>query len=330
MREIFEFLLQQLEEKKSAVLVTVVDSHGSAPRKQGAKMLVGEEGILTGTVGGGKVEYTCITKAQELLTKKENAFEKYNLTPKEAAGLGMVCGGQVEMLFQYLTFETKEIVTVVNQVLSALKKNQVAYLLTALDLHSQQPLAFLAEESEDAKNLPEKSGVIKYKDSQYIAEVISQPGKVYIFGGGHVSQALVPVLHYLDFYTVVLDDRSEFLTEALFPAANQRQLVDFEKIPATVEITKDDFVISVTRGHLFDFKVAVQLLHSPAYYIGMMGSAHKVAVQKKNLKEAGFTQAEIERIYMPIGLSIKAETPAELAISIAGELIKVRAEKNGN
>ncbi|MBV7389674.1 XdhC family protein [Enterococcus alishanensis] len=330
MKEIFEFLLQQFEEKKPVVLVTVVNSHGSAPRKQGAKMLVGEEGILAGTVGGGKVEYTCITKAQDLLTKKENAFEKYKLTPKEAAGLGMVCGGQVEMLFQYLSFETKELFTVINQALTALQNNQAAYLLTALDLDSDQPIIFLAEKSEDTEDFPEKSGVIIYQENEYIAEVLSQPGKVYIFGGGHVSQALVPVLQYLDFYTVVLDDRPEFLTDVLFPAADQRKLVDFENIPATVEITKDDFVISVTRGHLFDFKVAVQLLHSPAYYIGMMGSAHKIAVQKKKLKESGFSQTEIERIYMPIGLSIKAETPPELAISIAGELIKVRAEKNEN
>ena len=92
-------------------------------------------------------------------------------------------------------------------------------------------------------------------------------------------------------------------------------------------LTENDYAVIMTRGHQFDFELARQILETQTYYIGVMGSKRKVAVQIERLKECGFEIVEIERICMPIGLEIKAETPAELAISVAGELIIKRAEK---
>ncbi|EOJ96295.1 hypothetical protein WOK_02466 [Enterococcus faecalis EnGen0359] len=162
------------------------------------------------------------------------------------------------------------------------------------------------------------------EDIIFLTEAILQVGKVYIFGSGHVARALVPILNYLSFYCVVVDDRPEFLTAQAFPQAKELRVIPLENLAAFIEITADDYGIVITRGHNFDFIVAKQLLETPAKYIGVMGSKHKIASQVRRLKEVGYTMTEIERIFMPIGLDIAAETPEELAISIAGELIQQR------
>ena len=125
-----------------------------------------------------------------------------------------------------------------------------------------------------------------------------------------------------------MDDREEFANEALFPTAEKVMLIDFEKISDFVEIGENDYVCVMTRGHSFDTSVQAQILKTPACYIGVIGSASKKAAVYKKLYEMGFTEADTDRITSPIGLSIKAETPAEIAISIAGQMILHRAEKN--
>ena len=110
---------------------------------------------------------------------------------------------------------------------------------------------------------------------------------------------------------------SRILTAQAFPQAEELRVIPLENLAAFIEITADDYGIVITRGHNFDFIVAKQLLETPAKYIGVMGSKHKIASQVRRLKEVGYTMTEIERIFMPIGLDIAAETPEELAISIA-------------
>lgn len=334
MKELMIDLQEKIAAGQASVLVTVVDSHGSTPRKRGAKMLVSQEGAIKGTIGGGRVEFTCQEKAKTLFETKANALEEYLLTPKEAAGLGMTCGGKIKLLFQYLPFDAPDLAEVVAEVLTSLTMGQQGYLLTALDLAAERPLAFvspvkkigLTTNIEETELKPNQ--LVNLAGAEFLVENLLPPEKVYIFGGGHVAQALAPVLSGLNFYTVVVDDRLEFLTPELFPTVQERKPIDFEKIGDTLTIGPDDFIVSLTRGHLFDLQVARQTLKTPAYYIGMMGSSHKVAVQKQRLKEAGFSAKEISRIFMPIGVKIQGETPAELAISIAAELIDQRGLKN--
>ena len=106
-------------------------------------------------------------------------------------------------------------------------------------------------------------------------------------------------------------------------------LVDFERISDFISVTEEDYACVMTRGHAFDAVVQAQLLMTPACYIGVIGSAHKKAgVYKKLKEEYGFEDEVFNRITSPIGLDIKAETPAEIAISIAGQMIELRAKRN--
>ena len=149
---------------------------------------------------------------------------------------------------------------------------------------------------------------------------------MYVFGGGHVAQELVPVLAHVGFRCVVMDDREEFANPQVFPQAKRTVVGDLERISDYVQITERDYVCVMTRGHQFDYYVQRQALAAKPRYIGVMGSRNKIKVTTEKLLADGFTLEEIQFCHMPIGTNILAQTPAEIAISVAGELICVRAE----
>ncbi|MDO4834164.1 MAG: XdhC/CoxI family protein [Bacillota bacterium] len=153
--------------------------------------------------------------------------------------------------------------------------------------------------------------------------------RAYIFGGGHVAQALDPVLRHVDFETTIIDDRKEYANATRFPHARECIVCDdFDNCFNNIEPDEDSFLIIVTRGHKGDLQVLRQALRKPHAYLGMIGSRRKNALLFEQLKKEGFTEEELEGVYTPIGLEIKSETPEEIGVSIAAEIIKVRAEHN--
>ena len=172
-----------------------------------------------------------------------------------------------------------------------------------------------------------KAGQIQLEGRVFYTEPLVQAGTVYIFGGGHVARELVPLLAHLNFRCVVMDDRAEFANPQVFPQAVRTIAGNLERISDYVQITGRDYVCIMTRGHQYDYYVQKQVLPLKPRYIGIMGSRNKIRVTTDKLLADGFSLEEIRSCHMPIGTRILAETPAEIAVSIAGELIKVRAER---
>lgn len=164
------------------------------------------------------------------------------------------------------------------------------------------------------------------KKPETFAADFDMKATAYIFGAGHVGQALEPILRYVNFTTKVIDDRPDFANRERFPDADEVVVIDsFLDAYQGMEIEGDSYIVIVTRGHAGDYDVLKQSLKRTTAYIGMIGSRNKVAEVYRMLREDGFSQEELARVYSPIGTSIYAETPEEIAISIAGEMIKVRA-----
>ena len=163
-----------------------------------------------------------------------------------------------------------------------------------------------------------------FRDGWFSVPVV-KAGRVYIFGGGHVSQALVPAIAAVGFRPVVYDDRPEFADLRLFPQADFTICGSFEELERYITITPDDYVVIMTRGHEADYEVLTRTLRSGAKYLGCIGSKRKLALCRERLLQAGFTAEEYEKVHAPIGLAIGAETPAEIAVSVTAELIAVRA-----
>ena len=335
MRELFRQLGQNLKNNKDAVLVTVVASSGSTPRGAGARMLVTEAGRLYGTIGGGAVEYKSEKMAREVLKQKSSHTEHFRLYRNEVEDLGMICGGSVDVYFHYIPAGDQAVISLAETVEQLFRDGEQSWLISEITEGAGGALGVFGRQrgtvgmelpQEVISSLDNHPRVLTVGGKQYYYEQLIQPGRVYICGGGHVAQELVPVLARVNFRCVVLEDRPDFARPELFPGVEETRLVDFARLNDYVTITEDDYVCIMTRGHANDRRAQAQVLKTPAGYIGVIGSAKKTAGVFAALKEEGFTDEDFKRITTPIGLDILAETPAEIAVSIAAQLIRVRAQ----
>lgn len=172
-------------------------------------------------------------------------------------------------------------------------------------------------------------GIITCGKQEYYLELISSDSLVHLFGGGHVARELVPLLSKSGFSCAVYDDREEFLKQEDFPDAFGTAVVSFDKLEGCLFPAAENYFVIMTRGHVFDLQAQAFAMKSPAAYIGVMGSRKKKAYLTEALLKAGFSRKELDFVHAPIGLDIGAATPAEIAVSIAAELIQIRSLRSG-
>lgn len=153
-----------------------------------------------------------------------------------------------------------------------------------------------------------------------------KPIRVWLFGGGHVGTEVVPVLEHLGFDVYVLDDRPEFCSEQRHPKAKKCILCDYSDIEKYADIKPEDYVAIMTHGHMYDQTVLLQCVRKNPAYLGCIGSRRKVAATHQFLRDNGVSQEQIDKIKTPIGIDLLGDTPPEIAISIAAQLIRVRVE----
>lgn len=335
---------------EKAVLVTIVSAHGSVPRGAGAQMLVRSDGTCMGTIGGGAVEYRAGLEAMNAMREERSFLKSYDLSSSRAAELGMVCGGGVQIYFQYISPGNEIFLWLCIQAETAFQKGEDCWLI--LDFTQEDDwTAGICRQSGNGENqdrtwriqwpfekreqremeVPSlsKAEAVTVEGRNYFFQPLVRSGRVYIFGGGHVARELVPVLARVEFSCVVFDDREEFSRPEQFPQAVETITGDFQDIFKTVSIREQDYVIIMTRGHEFDYEVQRQALETPAHYIGVMGSRAKLARQEERLRTLGFSSQDMARFSAPIGVPISAQTPAEIAVSIGAQLIMVRAKREG-
>lgn len=312
MTTLFPALRETLLAGEPAVTVTVIGRRGSVPRAPGATMLVRAGHPNLGTVGGGQAEYDADLAARRLLSQgfpSAETAEYQCLSREELATMGEAAGGVVELLF-LLWREDK--LPLLERLCPALTRNADHSL--RITYHPEGWEGTLTETA-----LPEAlPGVFSLP--------LTEAGLTYIFGGGHVSGALVPLLASVDFDCVILDERSEYACPERFPTAKQVMSGNLSYLAREAHFGRGDAVLIMTRGHQGDYEVLQEALRSPAWYIGMVGSRRKTEATFRRLLEDGFTETDLTRVTSPIGLSISAETPAEIAVSITAQLIHLRAE----
>lgn len=346
MEELFRELEQQLVCGREGMLATIIASSGSTPRGAGSRMLILPDGSIRGSIGGGAVEYQAVRMGLEAMKEKRSAVHGFSLTRNQAADIGMVCGGDVVVYFQYASPENTALICLCREIRKALGRDEDSWLvmditektcwkmglytrkngLVGMDWIREKCCDAERDDEAFAKVLFQKKAVQKEVfGRKYYCEPLVCAGTVYVFGGGHVAQELVPLLAHLNFRCVVMDDRKEFARPERFPQAAKTVVGDLEHIAERISIQPQDYVCIMTRGHQYDYYVQKQVMRAHPRYIGIMGSRNKAAVIREKLLQDGFCQEEVDACHTPIGIEIAAETPAEIAVSIAGELIKVRA-----
>ena len=267
MKKLFDAMIAALERGENAVLCTILASSGSTPRGAGARMAVFADGSAVGTVGGGAVEFSAYTQALEVLQSGRSAMQAYCLAPNEAADIGMVCGGDVTVYFQYFSAADGQNLPLLRAIREAVSGSENAWLIMELcgglvqqtGLYFRDALHFAQLDDGALRPLLRSRAVLQKGEVTWYAEPIRRAGQVYIFGGGHVSQALVPILKSVDFPVTVYDPRPALACREKFPDADRilcGEFTDVNKLP----ITKDDYVVIMTPGHQADREVLVQAL----------------------------------------------------------------------
>jgi xanthine dehydrogenase accessory factor len=298
-------------------------------------MLVDKNGRVCGTIGGGTVEYKSIEYAKKLLEQQQSRRKTYRLHRNDEEELGMVCGGDVDVYFQFIEGGDEKTTALMKQCLVRLEEDEDLWLFIDLTSPSDWTMALYSVNTPiegmklndgDIKALARNNGVmVRIGDRRLYGEPINFAGKVFIFGAGHVAQALAPVLASVGFRCVIYDNREEFVSRELFPTAYDLIIGNYDDVGEKIGIGSRDYIVIVT--HAFDVAVLRQVISKNCAYIGVIGSKTKVAMVKQQLTQEGAGEEALNSINAPIGLKIRSETPEEIAISITGEMIQRRAER---
>lgn len=330
--EIVDQMLLELEAGRAVELVIVTGTEGSSPRAAGAWMAVFEDDRAAGTVGGGRVEEMALREAAELLATGRSRIVRYTMGGKNS-DTGMICGGAVRPCYLHLDSSVRDVLLHEREILASRGEGVLRIDLTAFDTDGEPDDALPSGSAAATMagcppigivSLPNQSSIAAGVHDGCYLEPICPEGFAYIFGCGHVGRALAPVLTAAGFVVVACDDRSDFLSEELLPQVAERRLVDYREVAATCAITGRDLVISATATHGSDLSVVSQVLAMGSAYLGCLGSKKKTAFIHAELAKQGFTPEQISSIHMPVGAPIHAETPEEIAISIAAEMIDFR------
>lgn len=329
MHAIFAKLLYEMEKGRDTVLVTIVGDQGSAPRGAGSQMLVSPGGRAVGTIGGGAVEKRSEEKALELLAQKRSLLHTFQLHKGAKEDIGMLCGGHVDVLFQFIPARDPGWTELAADVMRCFSEKRTAWFVQRLDggmpsllCKDGNTLAGAAIGSAPAKEHKASGNV---RTESHFSMPLPLGERAVIFGGGHIALALVPILKSVGFRPVVYDDRPEYACAERFPDAEQVIVGSFDSVAASLTLSQEDYVAIMTNGHVHDFEVQEQALRMPLAYIGVIGSRSKTAAVNAKLLEKGIPEARLREVHTPIGTAIKAVTPEEIAVSIAGEMILVRA-----
>jgi xanthine dehydrogenase accessory factor len=302
----------------SGALATVARVRGSTPVPAGTKMLVGAEGRLIGSVGGGCVEADVIGAALDAQASRRPSLLTHHLNADLAGDLGLSCGGTVDIFVEPLVAEDGYI-----SVLESAARAESGLVRTATEWTSAPIKTF---EPLGPSPLAQAAATLT-RDGRYMEERLLPAPRVFVFGAGHVGAAIARAAAAAGFRVVVIDDRTEYADAARFADGIAVLAGDVETALTRYPLTSGDAVVIATRGHRNDALILERVATSPAGYVGLLGSRRKKAVVTKGLKAVGVPAKSLQRVRVPVGLPIGAVTPEEIAVSVVAELIGWRRDK---
>jgi xanthine dehydrogenase accessory factor len=292
------------------VVATVVATRSSAPRPIGSKLIVREDGSLEGSVSNGCVESDVILAAQEVRETGVPRLVTYGITDEMAFGVGLPCGGEIDVFVEPLRAADSDVVLTV-----------VAGAGLGEKLHDA--------ELERAARRRGRSHVIALEDRTVFADVAAPPPRLFVYGAVDTAEALCAAAKLLGWRTVVADARPRFATPERLPSADEILVKWPDEALAEVAPDAATAVVVLTHDDKFDLPLVQGALETDAFYLGWLGSRRNQERRRGLLLEAGVSEEELDRIAAPAGLDLGAGSPAETAVSILGEILAVRAGRGG-
>jgi xanthine dehydrogenase accessory factor len=296
---------------RKVAVATVVATRHSAPRPVGSKLFVGDGGELVGSVSGGCVESDVVLAAQEVLSGGPPRLLTYGITDEMAFGIGLPCGGEIDVFVEELTEAERSDVTL----------TVVAGEGVGERLHDP--------ELEQAARRRGSSHVIRLEDRTVLADVDAPPPRLFVYGAVDTAEALCRAAKLLGWRTLVADARASFATPERIPSADELLLAWPDEAMAQARPDLGTAVVVLTHDDKFDLPMIRGALAGDAFYVGWIGSRRNQERRRGLLREEGWSDDELDRISGPSGLDIGAGTPSETAVSILAEILAVRAGRAG-
>lgn len=338
MKNIFDRVANYLSEHQSGMLATIIWTSGSTPAPAQSRMLLSREGErISGTIGGGCVEEAIMRRTAALENKNFATILEYELNNEEIES-GLICGGKMKVLLEPIYQSQIELYKMIsnriengnNSILLKIynKKGTVSECVYDEDLNllkGEKISSDIVNESLINKKFPV---LIEKQENIFILEQIEGKISLFVFGGGHIGRAISKFASECGFSVTVIDDRIEYANRKIHPEAERTICIPFRDISDEIGLNENSYVLIVTRGHSYDEQVLEKVLKYNPKYIGMIGSKRKVLIAFQHLKEKGIEVEKLKNVFAPVGLDIGAVTVEEIAISIVGEMIRVRRKRD--
>jgi xanthine dehydrogenase accessory factor len=352
MEELFADIEKLARVEKRVAMATLVATRGTSPKKEGAKMWVSEEGRILGSVTiGGCVDARVIAESEKALASCEPRLLQMNLADEDAWEIGFSCAGNLDVLIEPLDLADprSNLLNLYRAVRASVDQGKCAVLATALKETSAKLLVLedgqlsgtLGDPGLDREARATALELIQKRTSCMVSlradstpvevffEVHGPPPTLIVFGAGHVSMPLVNLAHDMGLKTVVVDGRPRFATKERFPEVDELLIGIPSEIAQTLAYTSSTFVVLTAHDYKYDLPVLKTVLPTGAAYVGLLGSKRRGKAITKFLKESGMDQKLLDRLHVPTGLDIGAETAAEIALSILAEAVAIKAGRRG-
>lgn len=344
-----------LDGDEGAVLATIVAVEGSAYRRPGAKMVVSEAGDGVGSITAGCLEDEVLDLAEQVLAGGRRRVERFDLTAsgEDVWGLGLGCNGVIDVLLEPLEESYRPVV-------DAYDRDEPVVTLTAVESDDPAVTAgsravlpdgtfdeaawhgdewppgvvddlrgpvetLLANEQSDTVTVEREAG-----DVRVFVDSVTPPPELVVFGTGHDVRPVVEIGRRMDFRVTVAGFRGGTATEERFPAADRVVSTSPARVREELDLGEDTYAVVMTHNFVDDRLTVEGLLETPVPYVGLMGPTERFQEMLDEFTAEGraLSDAELDRVYTPIGLDLGGGTPYQVALSIVGEVQAVRNDRD--
>ena len=346
--EPFEHIDELRKSQGRVAVATLVNTHGTTPRKEGAKMVVGERGDIVGSVTiGGCVDAQVIEEAEDALSSMRPRLLELNLGDEEAWEIGLTCGGTIEVFVEPLALDRSDDVAArfYDRVHTHARAGGRGAIVTRLEGGSGKLLVLddgtvegtFGDAFLDARFVAEARTAIAAGASRTLflegvrafAEVVTPPSLLLVIGASHVAMPLMTLARTLGYRTAVIDGRPRFATRERFPDVDDLKIGIPSELVTGYPLIPTTALVLVAHDYKYDLPVLRHALASTVGYIGMLGSARRGAAILKLLREEGVDEASLARVRVPIGLDLGSRSAPEIALAVLAEIQMVRTGASG-
>ena len=319
----WKLIAESLQQQIPVMLLYVLESSGSSPGRQGFFMVVNVKNEpdsyrMEGSIGGGIMEHKFVEMAKEqlrVMSSETAAAElRKQIHDKSAAKnqSGMICSGEQTILLYPVQKKDEE---------------QILKILSSVEQNKNGTLKLSPNGIEFSESIPEENFRFSMRSEQdwEYSEKTGYKNELFIIGGGHCALAFSKLMSGMDFYIRVYDERKNLKTMLENKSAHEKHFInDYSELNSIIAEGNSHYAVIMTFGYRTDDIALRAIINKEFKYLGLLGSKSKIEKMFEDYRREGFEEKRLQRIHAPIGIPVKSQTPEEIAVSIAAEIIKIK------